>query len=308
MANITIPGVPGKTGTISDAAYLHLNESSVDKKMTVAQFLAKIADEYSSDIQTFLGSADKAEGRANLDIDRRTTVDNAAYTILVTDKVVAQIGTMSAARIFTLPSAALFPSGGELIIIDESGSVTSTNKITVQRDGTDTIDGATSKEITEAYGFLRLVCDGSDSWKVANYEIVPATKAQQEAGAAANVSVTPSNQQDHKSACKAWINFNGTGTIAIRDSYNVSSIVDNGAGDYTINFTTPFSSADYVLAGSAEDTSDAGVGKLMRIVCPRSNNTGTSSLTTASARITTLYSDTNTVDCEVVTAAFFGDQ
>jgi hypothetical protein len=39
-------------------------------------------------------------------------------------------------------------------------------------------------------------------------------------------------------ACRAWVNFNGTGTVAIRASGNVSSITDNGTGDYTVNFTT----------------------------------------------------------------------
>lgn len=44
---------------------------------------------------------------------------------------------------------------------------------------------------------------------------------------------------------KAWVNFNGTGTVAIRASFNVSSITDNGTGDYTINFTTAFADANY---------------------------------------------------------------
>ena len=44
---------------------------------------------------------------------------------------------------------------------------------------------------------------------------------------------------------KAWVNFNGTGTVAIRASYNVSSITDNGVGDYTVNFTTAMVDANY---------------------------------------------------------------
>ena len=44
---------------------------------------------------------------------------------------------------------------------------------------------------------------------------------------------------------KAWVNFNGTGTVAIRASYNVSSITDNGTGDYTVNFTTAMPDANY---------------------------------------------------------------
>ena len=50
--------------------------------------------------------------------------------------------------------------------------------------------------------------------------------------------------------CRAWVNFNGTGTVAIRASGNVSSITDNGTGDYTINFTTAMSDANYSVAGS----------------------------------------------------------
>jgi hypothetical protein len=46
-------------------------------------------------------------------------------------------------------------------------------------------------------------------------------------------------------ACRAWVNFNGTGTVAIRASRNVSSITDNGTGDYTVNFTTAMPDANY---------------------------------------------------------------
>lgn len=49
-------------------------------------------------------------------------------------------------------------------------------------------------------------------------------------------------------AVKAWVNFNGTGTVAIRASYNVTSITDNGTGDYTVNFTTAMPDANYASA------------------------------------------------------------
>ncbi len=44
---------------------------------------------------------------------------------------------------------------------------------------------------------------------------------------------------------KAWVNFNGTGTVAIRAAGNVSSITDNGTGDYTVNFTTAMPDTNY---------------------------------------------------------------
>ena len=53
--------------------------------------------------------------------------------------------------------------------------------------------------------------------------------------------VTLTNQY----AIKIWINFNGSGTIAIRDSFNVASIADEGTGDYTTTFTNAMSSGDY---------------------------------------------------------------
>ena len=53
------------------------------------------------------------------------------------------------------------------------------------------------------------------------------------------------SMQTGQQACKAWVNFNGTGTVAIRGSYNVSSITDNGSGDYTVNFTTAMPDANY---------------------------------------------------------------
>lgn len=48
-------------------------------------------------------------------------------------------------------------------------------------------------------------------------------------------------------ACRAWVNFNGVGTIAIRSSGNVSSITDGGVGLYTVNFTTAMQDANYVM-------------------------------------------------------------
>ena len=51
--------------------------------------------------------------------------------------------------------------------------------------------------------------------------------------------------------CRAWVNFNGTGTVAIRASGNVSSITDNNTGDYTVNFTTAMVDANYSVSGSA---------------------------------------------------------
>jgi|TARA_Y100000015_G_scaffold41666_1_gene48054 hypothetical protein len=57
---------------------------------------------------------------------------------------------------------------------------------------------------------------------------------------------------------KAWVNFNGTGTVAIRDSFNVSSIADNGTGEYQVNFTNAMEDVNYAVAGFARVSLAAG--------------------------------------------------
>ena len=55
---------------------------------------------------------------------------------------------------------------------------------------------------------------------------------------------------------RVWVNFNGTGTVAINDSYNVSSLTDNGTGDYSITFDNDMANANYVtvISGRAAST------------------------------------------------------
>jgi hypothetical protein len=68
--------------------------------------------------------------------------------------------------------------------------------------------------------------------------------------------------------CRAWVNFNGTGTVAIRASGNVSSITDNGTGDYTVNFTTAMVDANYSGTSMAGGTSSIGWSRLVDTPAP----------------------------------------
>jgi hypothetical protein len=59
--------------------------------------------------------------------------------------------------------------------------------------------------------------------------------------------------------CRAWVNFNGTGTVAIRASFNVSSITDGGTGIYTVNFTNAMPDANYAAifdSGTGRNTTE----------------------------------------------------
>ena len=73
---------------------------------------------------------------------------------------------------------------------------------------------------------------------------------------------------------KAWVNFDGTGTVAIRASYNVSSITDNGTGDYTVNFTNSLADANYSVAGTASASS---TGNRPFVIMPIDSYTPTAS-------------------------------
>lgn len=98
-------------------------------------------------------------------------------------------------------------------------------------------------------------------------------------------------------AVKAWVNFNGTGTVAIRASYNVTSITDNGTGDYTVNFTNAMTDANYSavwnIGGSLVDVSDN-----VRVVHLKS-------FSTTSARMITVRAGSGSADWEFVSASFF---
>lgn len=74
--------------------------------------------------------------------------------------------------------------------------------------------------------------------------------------------------------CRAWVNFNGTGTVAIRASGNVTSITDNGTGDYTVNFTTAMPDANYSASGGSNSD-----GTTFGVVTPLT-------LATSSVRVT----------------------
>lgn len=92
--------------------------------------------------------------------------------------------------------------------------------------------------------------------------VTKASTAQAAAGTDDVTVLTPAKLRDGLNAtgsapvyaCRAWVNFNGTGTVAIRASGNVASITDNGVGDYTINFSTALPDANYTAVISGQSS------------------------------------------------------
>ena len=98
-------------------------------------------------------------------------------------------------------------------------------------------------------------------------------------------------------ACRAWVNFDGTGTVSIRESGNVSSITDNGTGDYTVNFTTAMPDANYSAVGACRGIS--GVGPTFVTF------QDTSFFSTTSARFDIRASDSSAKDTDVICISIF---
>ena len=98
--------------------------------------------------------------------------------------------------------------------------------------------------------------------------------------------------------CRAWVNFNGTGTVAIRASGNVSSITDNGTGDYTVNFTTAMPDANYSIGGMVQDADTSIDTCVVGIQNP-------GGLASSTARLRTTYGASTSYDFTIVCVSVF---
>jgi len=98
-------------------------------------------------------------------------------------------------------------------------------------------------------------------------------------------------------ACRAWVNFNGIDTVAIRASGNVSSITDNGIGDYTVNFATAMPDGEATLSGVTTLNSSGNLAVLVPYNYPGSS-------TSTSFRLQTRNLNGALQDCYTVNAVF----
>lgn len=112
------------------------------------------------------------------------------------------------------------------------------------------------------------------------------------------VANTPPTIQDSAGTqigtfCRAWVNFNGTSTVAIRASFNVTSITDNGTGDYTVNFTNALPDINYSVVSQVSNT-DSGTGLIVAINSNGVGPTYTTAPTTTATRMLSFARATGT--------------
>lgn len=152
-----------------------------------------------------------------------------------------------------------------------------------------TINGSTG--ITDA--------DGGTVLSTADF----ASQAQAVAGTDNTTIITPLRVRDALNAsgsaptyaCRAWVNFNGTGTVAIRASGNVSSITDGGVGTYTVNFNTAMPDANYSVVASSHFSATATRGSVF----------AEPYASTASSCVVVTSASASSFDCASVTVAVF---
>ena len=195
-----------------------------------------------------------------------------------------------------------FASGTTTLIINPAGTL-ATGTITMPATPADgmVITFTTTQEITaitingntgQSIGGTQVAQMPANSAMSFVYRQSSTTWYRNSAPALGNVGTAPVY------AARAWVNFNGTGTVAIRASGNVTSITDNGTGDYTVNFTTAMPDANYAATGAATDTGNPLTAlNAVAIIGTKATTSVRAVLRTVSGAAT--YFDANTYDVAI---------
>lgn len=118
----------------------------------------------------------------------------------------------------------------------------------------------------------------------------------------ANIQDTSGNnnstpEEINQGRAKAWANFDGTGTVSIRTSFNMASITDNGTGDYTLTFTNAMTDANYCVVCTTAESGNPNRGMVLR---------DDSAPVNTSVRVGTLRTSTGeSIDCDINSVAVF---
>lgn len=198
-----------------------------------------------------------------------------AYTVVAEDR--GKVFSCTSSWTMALTAAATL-GNGFAFAVDNAGAGT----ITIDPNGSETIDGSTTLAIGAGKSCI-IVCNGTSFNMIGN--ITDIATSLNASGSAPLY------------ACRAWVNFTGTGTVTIKSSGNVTSITDNGTGDYTVNFTQAFQDANYAAVGMGQrDTPNDSI-----IVAYKY---GVVPATTTSCRFAARGDDNSAHDCKIFSAIF----
>ena len=110
-------------------------------------------------------------------------------------------------------------------------------------------------------------------------------------------------------AAKSWLNFNGTGTIAARDSFNHSSLTDVSTGNYTVTMTNAMGNANYAFSGGAAESGSGGGSRVINFGSNFDSDTLDPNFTTTAYSVNAFFcnSDGQEFDVTFIANQIFGD-
>jgi len=264
------------------------------------------ADLWGAQLNTNFDSLDSLLKVASDNVTRTVTTSPVSTSTSDRNKVILANATSAAITVNLL--AAATAGDGFMVIVKKTDS--SSNTVTIDGNSSETIDGATTYVISTQNDSVMLVCNGT-SWAVAAdvktvAAVAAASQAEQEAGSITTAYTSPARQQFHPSAAKAWVKFNAAGTILA--SYNIASVTKNGTGDYTITYTTAFSSAEYGIAIGFCPSSSATGSIVLKMIYLDSANLPTTTTCRVLCRNFAGSNIVGTEDPTQVYMTFYGDQ
>lgn len=214
----------------------------------------------------------------------RFNADNTVSSLTASDfRTAISAGTVTSVNLTA--GTGISVSGGP---VTSSGSITVTNSAPMTYPGSGIAVSTGSAWGTSKTSPAGDIVGTSDTQTLTNKTI--------NASQLVNASITAAKLDGAQSgsapiyAARAWVNFNGTGTVAIRASGNVTSITDNGTGDYTVNFTTAMSDANYACVfGGGKSNDIADLAANVSVPYPITRNTGSVRLWNSAMNVGTNY-------------------
>ena len=225
------------------------------------------------------------------------TVGGVVSTKITTEGTIASAATTDLGSVTTTNIISITGTTG-ITALGSSADIASplyfvrfTGALLLTHNGTSLILPSAANITTVAGDTAVMKYEGSGNWRCMDY-------SRASGAALVGVDLTGRN-------IIAWVNFNGTGTVSIRDSFNVASITDNGVGNYTVNLTNATANINYSVVGSACANATYATPT---ILMPHTSGTSVVAPTTTAFRVTLAANFSGTTgDSEYVQIIVIGD-